>query len=113
MAVRPVPPYGYLTTLAAYGSGALLMYGAIAFLLPSLVRAGMSPPLAWFVAGGLVFAVLLLLALIFLYAEGRRTHADIAERVRFRAIDVADAHRLLREDEATLAGAVREGKDNR
>ena len=31
------------------------------------------------------------------------------QRVKFRAIDVAEAHRLLREDTASLAGAVMEG----
>jgi membrane protease YdiL (CAAX protease family) len=90
MVRHPVPKFGYLTTLAAYGGGALLAFGAINDVLPALVRAGMSPPLAWFLSGGLLFGVLLLAALALLRLERGAGHADFARRVRFRPVDRID-----------------------
>ena len=91
MAVRhPVPNLGLLPTLLAYGGGALLMYGVTCAAIPAFVAFGMPAPLAWFVTGGLGFGVLLLAAFALLRAEGCRTHADFAQRVRFRPIDRID-----------------------
>lgn len=43
---------------------------------------------------------------------GRVGQVKPGQRLTFRAIDVAEAHRLLREDAASLARAVREGNGN-
>lgn len=91
MAVRhPAPKSGWGTTVAAYGVGALLMLLVTRAAVPALARAGMAPPLAWFLAGGLAFGALLLVALILLRREGCDSHADLAQRVRFRPVDRID-----------------------
>ena len=91
MAVRhPAPRLGILPTLAAYGGGMLLMSGVTRIAVPLFVDIGMVPPLAWFVTGGLGFGILLLTAFALLRAEGCRSHADFARRVRFRPIDRID-----------------------
>ncbi len=66
------------------------MYGVTRIALPAFVQFGMSPPLAWFVSGGLGFGVLLLAAIMLLRSEGCRSRADILQRARFRPIDRID-----------------------
>lgn len=91
MAVRhPVPKFGPVTTVLAYGGGALLMSFAVRVGVPALVEIGFAPPLAWFLAGGLAFGILLFAAMLLIALEGAAHQADVAQRVRFKPIDRLD-----------------------
>ena len=91
MAVRhPAPKFGPVTTVLAYGMGALLMSFTVRVAVPFLVDIGLVPPLAWFVAGGLAFALLLIAAVALIALEGTVKQSDVALRVRFKPIDRLD-----------------------
>jgi len=85
-----VPKLGWIATVAAYGGGALLMYGATHHAVPFFVDRGMTPPLAWFVAGGLAFGTLLAAAALLLAVEGHTDRADVAQRARFKPLTRID-----------------------
>jgi membrane protease YdiL (CAAX protease family) len=87
---KPVPKLGLLATVVAYGGGALLMYGATRVAVPFLVGKGIVPPLAWFIAGGIAFWMLLVAAVLLLAREGHIGHDDRAKRLRFGPITRID-----------------------
>ncbi|HTK60317.1 MAG TPA: CPBP family intramembrane glutamic endopeptidase [Candidatus Baltobacteraceae bacterium] len=87
---HPAPKLGWIATVAAYGGGAFLMFAASHRAIPYLVALGMVPPLAWFIAGGIAFGLLLVAALLLLAKDGCASHADILQRARFHPIDRID-----------------------
>ena len=87
---HPAPKLGWIPTVAAYGGGALLMYGVTRRAIPYLMELGMVPPLAWFAAGGFAFGVLLLAALLLFAKGGCVSNKDVARRARFHPLDRID-----------------------
>jgi membrane protease YdiL (CAAX protease family) len=77
---------------AFFAAAALLLWGATRGAIPALVRAGLDPLLAWFVAGGLgVFAPMLAAAAWVVRAEGVALDREAwRERLRFRRLSRAD-----------------------
>jgi membrane protease YdiL (CAAX protease family) len=78
-------------SLVLFGIPAAALWLAINHLLPPLVASGWQPLAAWFAAGGLVFLLLLLAALLGACTEnGDSKYKVITRRLRLRPLSASD-----------------------